>query len=59
MADGAITILIENTEGFLKIRLGEELDLVEGSRDELRVIHVAIAIRISLLHHCNHVLLLQ
>ena len=58
VADGAITILVENTEGFLKVRLSEELDLVEGGRDELRVVHIAIAVRISLLHHCNYVLLL-
>ena len=58
-ANIAIAVLIKDLEGLLKVGFGQELDFVECCGDELGVVHVSIAIRISLLHHRDDVWLLE
>ena len=58
-ADIAVAVLIKDPEGLLEVGLGQELDFVKCGSDELGVVHVTIAIRIRLLHHCDDVWLLE
>lgn len=50
-ADSSITVLIEDLEGLLEVRFGEQLDFVESRRDELRVVDIAVTIAVSFFHH--------